>query len=119
MKSLTYSLLLKKLRKLLLVRRVVGDSMLPTLRPNQIVVASGWLSVRPGYVALIGHNGLEKIKRISKISNDSLYVIGDNPLYSTDSRDFGWLPKSAIIGRVLWAPGSRFKTNILRDSSVK
>lgn len=88
---------------MLLVRRVVGRSMVPTLRPGQIVIASKLIPrLRTGCVVIIQHNGLEKIKRVVKVRDDQFFVQGDNFVDSTDSRHFGWLPKNYAIARVVW-----------------
>jgi len=42
------------------------------------------------------------LKRVSKIKNTMYFVLGDNANESTDSRVFGWVFKSAIIGRVIY-----------------
>lgn len=86
---------------MLLVRRVVGESMLPTLPPGRIVVAVH-RRMRPGTVVVIQHEGREKIKRIHAIEGARVYVLGDNPEASTDSRHFGWLPGSNVLGVVIW-----------------
>lgn len=41
------------------------------------------------------------IKRIKKVENNSYFVVGDNKLHSTDSRQFGMIVKSDIIGKVI------------------
>jgi len=113
MKSLKSSRLPKKLKRpLVMVRRVAGSSMLPVLKPGQIVVA---LSVRrrrlpqAGEVVIVSHDGLEKIKRLKQLDKaaNRLYVIGDNPVSSTDSRSFGWLPLTSLRARVVWPRLSR------------
>jgi type IV secretory pathway protease TraF len=45
---------------------------------------------------------LEKIKRIERQQGDLIYLLGDNPGASTDSRDFGWLPAKTIVAKVVW-----------------
>lgn len=42
------------------------------------------------------------IKRISEINKNKYFVLGDNQSESTDSRDFGWITKKDIIGRVIF-----------------
>lgn len=94
----------KPKRPSLLVRRISGRSMMPTFRPNQIIIASGWFhSVDVGDVIILKHHGLEKIKRIEQIDPlRGVFVIGDNAAESTDSRSFGWLDLDEIIAKVRW-----------------
>lgn len=93
----------KKLKNSLVVRRVVGHSMLPTLPPGTLVIATGWLrKPKPGLVVIIEHDGKEKIKRIQKHEDDQIYVIGDHEIASTDSRHFGHLDVDTIKARVFW-----------------
>lgn len=90
-------------RSLLVLRQVSGDSMLPALKPGFPVVASGrFKALDVGDVVIIRHGGLEKIKRISSIKDDRLYLRGDNQEHSTDSRTFGWLHESAVVAKVIW-----------------
>ena len=39
------------------------------------------------------------LKRVAKIQQDSCWLQGDNALDSQDSRQFGWVPKEAILGK--------------------
>lgn len=77
--------------------------MLPTLTPGHFIVATGYFrKVGVGDIVLVAHGGLEKVKRVEKLKNDHVYVVGDNPYASTDSRSFGWLHESAIFARVIF-----------------
>ncbi len=45
---------------------------------------------------------------VTKIPNDHLFVLGDNRNSSEDSRDFGPIPVSSVVGQVrkiVWPPG--------------
>ncbi len=77
--------------------------MVPTLRPGQLIIATNLstkLSIND--VIVIKHNQVDKIKRIKDIQNSKLFVVGDNDHHSIDSRNFGWLPRQNVIGRVIW-----------------
>ncbi|HVU59749.1 MAG TPA: S26 family signal peptidase [Candidatus Saccharimonadales bacterium] len=90
------------MKRLLVLRRVVGESMLPTLRPEQLVVGIGIGAPKDGQVVILAHGGLEKVKRIASINGETAYVLGDNAPASTDSRQFGRVPREQIIARVIW-----------------
>lgn len=90
----------------MLLRRVVGDSMYPALRAGEIIAAFKVRSVKPGDIIIFNH-GLEMIKRVKSITDEGVYVLGDNSDHSTDSRMFGLVKNKDILGRV-------FKPGLLR-----
>ena len=87
----------------LMIRRVSGHSMVPVLPPGTMVYARRWfVHLRPGAVVVFRHNGMEKIKRIHHIAGDDVYVIGDHPDASTDSRHFGPISRSTVVATVMY-----------------
>jgi nickel-type superoxide dismutase maturation protease len=67
------------------------DRMTP-LRVGEVVVAR-----RPD------RPELEIIKRIQAIDgNGAVYLLGDNASSSTDSRQFGAVPREHVVARVRW-----------------
>ena len=84
--------------------------MLPILPPGTVVVGSGLLPrAQLHAVVIVTHEGKEKIKRIIDIRDSEIYIIGDHEDDSTDSRHFGWLPKTSVVARVIW-PKTKKKT---------
>ena len=82
---------------MLLIRRVEGLSMLPAFNHGKIVVGLRFVrKPKVGDVVIVRHHRLEIIKRVDQIHDGKVYLLGDNPSESTDSRQFGWLPLNAI-----------------------
>ena len=50
---------------------------------------------------LTGDFTLEEETGEKTVPNDSLFVLGDNRLYSKDSRDFGFINDDSVIGKVV------------------
>lgn len=87
--------------------KISGNSMTPTLAPNDIVLVnrmSYWFA-SPKINDIIAvrdpRDGKILIKRIKKIENKQCFVQGDNKNSSTDSRVFGMIRKQDIIGKVI------------------
>jgi len=88
---------------MILVRRVVGGSMSPKLSAGQLLLATPlFRHLNPGQVVIIEHQGKQKVKRIERIIDDKVFVIGDNLKASTDSRHFGWLESHQVVALVFW-----------------
>lgn len=80
--------------------------MLPNLKPGQDVLVFNWAYVfskpKKGDIVVIKVNGREMVKRIQMYHGRGIFVTGDNRKYSTDSRKFGSIDKSEIIGKVIF-----------------
>lgn len=88
--------------RIVVVRRVVGGSMLPGLRPGRLVLGLYPRRLSVGDVIIFNHLGRERIKRVAVIQGGDLFVVGDNPSASTDSRDFGSIDRRDVRARVIW-----------------
>ena len=87
---------------MLVLRRVIGESMLPTLQPGQIVCGLKGARVRRGDVVIFSHDGIEKIKRVTRMERGFMHVLGDNSSRSKDSKHFGALPESLLVAKVVY-----------------
>lgn len=77
--------------------------MLPTLKPGQDVLVWCWfLNLKKGDIVAFKKQGKDMIKRIQKIRSREYFLVGDNKKQSTDSRNFGWIDKKDVIGKVIW-----------------
>ena len=77
--------------------------MSPKLEAGKLILATQFFRVlHPGQVVIVEHAGKQKVKRIERIEDNKLFVVGDNLQFSTDSRHFGWLEINQIVAKVIW-----------------
>jgi nickel-type superoxide dismutase maturation protease len=89
---------------------ISGRSMLPGLHPGDWVLVDEWAyrSTPPvrGHVVVVTHPrelSRHLVKRVAYVDgSDELRVEGDNLAESTDSREFGPVSASLVVGRVRW-----------------
>lgn len=83
---------------------IEGLSMVPALGPGDRVLVLRTDRVAVGDVVAFKdpEGGETLVKRVTGIERGSVRVEGDNLGPSRDSRHFGPVPRSAIVGRVLW-----------------
>ena len=67
------------MKKILIVRRVYGHSMTPTLIPGQLIFATGLLKPKVGDIVIAKQDSREVVKRIELIANNKAKLTGDNP----------------------------------------
>jgi nickel-type superoxide dismutase maturation protease len=98
----------RRLRDWLPIRRfVVADtSMRPTLQPGDRLIVARWLRVSPGDLVVVHDPRAPStflVKRVRALAHgQGVEVRGDNPNVSSDSREFGLVPSSLIVGRACW-----------------
>ena len=84
---------------------IEGDSMTPTLKTGDRVLIDKSSPISIGDVVVANHpfkSSVKLIKRVSSIAPDgNISLIGDNPNESSDSRGFGSINRTDIIGRVV------------------
>jgi nickel-type superoxide dismutase maturation protease len=95
-----------------LLRLVVveGTSMAPGLLPGDRLLVLA-LRARPGDVVALRdpRDGRVIVKRVAAVEGDAVTVLGDDADRSTDSRTFGPVARSALLGRAVYryAPADR------------
>jgi len=87
-------------------KRVIGESMEPTLISGDLIVVDKltYSYRRPvigDVIVFWMSNEKIAIKRIGEIEDQDIYVMGDNTKVSNDSRSFGPICRQDVIGRAL------------------
>jgi signal peptidase I len=86
---------------------IPSNSMAPTLKPGDIVIADTWITrslISPGEIVIFRHPtvmGMSLIKRIDRIDEVTMRVMGDNPKHSLDSRVLGRLDIKLIEAKAV------------------
>ena len=78
--------------------------MTPTLVNGQFILMDPEPpSISEGDVVICEHPGqdIEMVKRVVLIEEGRFFVQGDNTKSSSDSRQFGWLTRGHIVGKVV------------------
>jgi mitochondrial inner membrane protease subunit 2 len=103
---------------------VEGTSMRPTLEAGDWAIAVRARRLHRGDVVVVEHPdrvGFELVKRVTHLPGDAapdglglvdrVWVEGDDPEGSSDSRTFGPVPLGLVRGRVwfVWWPASRIR----------
>ncbi len=85
--------------------------MLPAIPPGAFLVATERGRVRPGAVVVVDRHDREIVKRVDRVGDDGVVVLGDNLAQSTDSRAFGPVPEAAIRGvaRAVYWPSAAWR----------
>jgi nickel-type superoxide dismutase maturation protease len=85
---------------------VAGASMEPHLYAGDCVLVRRGTRARVGDVVLIRRPDrvdLLVVKRVREVLSDGrLWLSGDNPSASADSREFGAVGRDGVAGRVVW-----------------
>ena len=75
--------------------------MLHTYKPGISVVTFNWFyNPQVGDVIVVKTANKLIIKRIQKVEKEKVFLKGDN---TKDSKEFGWIKKMGIIGRVIFS----------------
>ena len=124
--AVVLSLIAAAVRRAVHRGEVVGSAMVPALQPGDrlVVVGAPWSPPpwpSPGQIiALTDPREPSRIlvKRVGAIHvrDGTLEVAGDRPEASTDSRTFGPVPRSSIVGRVVFRYGPPARRGTLHRS---
>lgn len=100
------------------VFKVTGDSMEPTYRDGTFLLGSGGVQAKQGSVVVVSppdsfhstKNTLKSRKHIKRVRNtgkEGIWVEGDNPTASTDSRQYGYIQPENIEAVILMRLGRK------------
>lgn len=84
---------------------VSGLSMAPALQPGDRLLLRRTRSVRPGDIVAASdprQPARPVLKRVVDVSQEGVFLLGDNPEHSTDSRQFGPVPIRSVTGKAIY-----------------
>jgi nickel-type superoxide dismutase maturation protease len=84
---------------------VAGRSMEPAILPGDRLLYLRTRSALAGDVVVVDdptHPGRLVVKRVTKASEGTFELRGDNSVASTDSRDYGPVPMRYVQGRAIY-----------------
>ena len=81
---------------------VRGVSMVPTPAPGEWVVVRRTRRPRVGSVVVVRRPERYVVKRVTRRTDVGWWVEGDNAAASDDSRVFGPVPDTDVVGEVRW-----------------
>ncbi len=73
---------------------------------DELVISHGWLETPWGRWFLTGPQW-EILDSQKFIPEDSVYMVGDNQFHSMDSRNYGYVRRENLVGKVLMPSGRR------------
>lgn len=74
--------------------------MVPALEGGDVLIV--WRArLKAGQIVVVRHGDREVVKRIERLERDQAYIVGDNREESRDSRHYGKVSRSAILGVVM------------------
>jgi nickel-type superoxide dismutase maturation protease len=91
----------------LFIFHIQGSSMLPLFKSGEtvLVVRFTFFFFRPKLqdivIAKDPRDGKFLLKRITAIEKEKFFLSGDNKSASTDSREFGMIDRSGLIGKII------------------
>lgn len=101
----------------LMVRKIQGHSMVPVLPPGTYIYGWKWfLRLKPGQVVVFDYNDKESIKRIDVIEDSGIFVLGDHPETSNDSRHYGLIPRHNVTAVVIWPRTHKVEAQTLEQA---
>lgn len=81
--------------------RVAGSSMQPAFAHGDLLLGWRWSGPRLGRVVVVRH-GLPVVKRVTAMSEQGIWLEGDNSAVSTDSRSFGYIDSGLVEAVIIW-----------------
>lgn len=97
---------------------VSGNSMRPGLHPGDRLLVVPVLRIHEGRVVAVSdprRPGRVLVKRVHSVRGGLVEVRGDNALESTDSRHFGGLPRTSVIGLAVYRYSPAGRSGRLRE----
>lgn len=84
------------------ILRVAGHSMEPTIKAGSYILINQWIKkYKTGDIVACNFENYIILKRIVQLNDSMIQIHGDNLSDSLDSRTFGEISRSSLIGKVI------------------
>ena len=87
---------------------VRGLSMVPNLGFGDELLIRYGAKIAVGDVVVFRRAGQNDIKRVESISDEGIFVVGDNAMASLDSRNYGLIRHNQVLGKALFRVKPKF-----------
>ena len=87
---------------------VRGLSMVPNLGYGDELLIRYGTKISVGDVVVFRRAGQNDIKRVESISDEGVFVVGDNLMASLDSRAYGLIRHDQVLGKALFRIKPKF-----------
>ncbi len=82
--------------------------MVPNLGYGDELLIRYGAKISVGDVIVFRRSGQNDIKRVESISDEGVFVVGDNRMASLDSRDYGLVRHDQVLGKALFRIKPKF-----------
>lgn len=87
----------------IIIRQVSGESMSPVLRGGDTIYGLRWFNtLKINDIVIVTHEGKEKIKIVTKIKDDQVYLTSGNRKRRHSQQEVGFVNIKSVKARVIW-----------------
>ncbi len=87
----------------IIIRQISGESMSPDLKGGDTIYGLRWFNtLKINDIVIVAHEGKEKIKIVTKIKDDQVYLVSGNRKKGCSRQEVGFVNIKSVKARVIW-----------------